>query len=480
MPVDPQGGGSWIATNEHALTIALLNYYEADANHSEEPKRSRGLLVKDLAACKTLLQAENYLHAAQVTEYAPFHLLVFAGVQHPIWWSWNGSQLQQRLLTTGVLSTSAWGSRWVPELRAQYLQRHLHTMREDSEHLQLMRQSKPYSNSIAVAMQRTDAMTVSTTVIKVTSADTQLTYYEGHPSQQSHGNAMFLVRHKSALHTPVAHDQSTWVTRIQFKTLFQEKAPQLAQSLPSIAFPLLRWVLRERALNSLLSRFDYVAPEQFCDTALREIGVNVNVEAERWPEQSERPVFLSNHPSGGLDGIVLIAMLKKRYPDLKVVANDVLQQIEHMKDWVIPVNVFGNAKRSLSNLQKAFDGVEPILMFPAGKTARRNALGELDDGDWSGVPVKLAARHERTVVPLFLQAYNSKTFDFIAKWRQRAGIKMNIEMLLLVRELMKPACRQFRVHQYSPLQPKALVSLLAQQSPGMAVKEMSYALRKGV
>ena len=48
-PIDPEGGGTWLATNVFGLTLAALNVYEAATCEPEPPVRSRGLLVTDLA-----------------------------------------------------------------------------------------------------------------------------------------------------------------------------------------------------------------------------------------------------------------------------------------------------------------------------------------------------------------------------------------------------------------------------------------------
>ena len=44
---------------------------------------------------------------------------------------------------------------------------------------------------------------------------------------------------------------------------------------------------------------------------------------------------------------------------------------------------------------------------------------------------------KRNVVPIRIDAKNSPFFYRLAKWRAKLGIKLNIEMLLLVRETRK-------------------------------------------
>ncbi|RTE85895.1 MULTISPECIES: NRDE family protein [Gammaproteobacteria] len=482
MPVDPQGQGSWIATNEFGLTVALLNNYEAEAEfHKLEGARSRGLLVKALAGCTNFLAAEKQLNAEDIKRYAPFHLLLFAGAQHPVCWTWNGHKLSQKHLTSGYLSTSAWQSKHIPKVRARYLKDALAKVTNESEHLHLLRSAKPKGGGFGVAMKRNDAMTVSTTTLQITPKQTVMHYFDGHPDEQltyeQRGEVEYRLDIKDSLYINAQfHGNAPWQTRIQFEALFEEKAPALLASLPKGSLAVIKRVLREKPLNELFSRFDHAPPQAFCDAALNELGVELKVHSESWPSAEQRPIFVCNHPTGGVDGIVLMAALHKRYPELKVAANDVLKQITHLTPWITPVNVFGNKRAALQPLQEVFASGAPLMVFPSGKTARRDGKGQLDDGEWSGVPAKLALKHNRVVVPLHIKAHNSKWFDTLAAIRKRFGVNMNIEMLLLVRELMKPACKQFHLHCAKPLSQSDLSQIVASRIAGELLKQKSYAL----
>ncbi len=75
MPVDPVGGGTWIAINQAGLSICLLNYYQKNT-----PRRdliSRGLLVKSLVSHTSLTKIRYALSKLPLQRYAAFTLLVF-------------------------------------------------------------------------------------------------------------------------------------------------------------------------------------------------------------------------------------------------------------------------------------------------------------------------------------------------------------------------------------------------------------------
>ncbi len=83
-PLDPQGGGTWLAVNEAGIIVGLLNRYPepgTPAASAPDPGRvrSRGLLVRNLAGCTSLTGIESALREWDLDPYPPF--LIFAA--HP-------------------------------------------------------------------------------------------------------------------------------------------------------------------------------------------------------------------------------------------------------------------------------------------------------------------------------------------------------------------------------------------------------------
>lgn len=75
MPVDPVGGGSWIAMNQAGLSVCLLNYYQQKDPGSD--LISRGLLVKSLVSYTSITQIRAVLSEMSLKRYAAFTLMVF-------------------------------------------------------------------------------------------------------------------------------------------------------------------------------------------------------------------------------------------------------------------------------------------------------------------------------------------------------------------------------------------------------------------
>lgn len=109
MPVDPVGGGSWIAMNQAGLSICLLNYYQQKP--AGKKLISRGLLVKSLVSNTSLTKIRSALNKLPLQRYAAFTLLVFpshltakTGDVYAV--RWDGCELSTVTAVSPMVSSS--------------------------------------------------------------------------------------------------------------------------------------------------------------------------------------------------------------------------------------------------------------------------------------------------------------------------------------------------------------------------------------
>ncbi|MCH8536999.1 MAG: NRDE family protein [Alkalimonas sp.] len=456
MPLDPAGGGSWLAANEDGFVVCLLNDYTSSFQPAEDERQSRGLLVRQLAHCRSWLELDSWLQPELMQRYAPFKLLIFYQQQEPLLWHWNGNHLQQSLAVRSPVSSSSAMPRLIPRLRERRIQRLMSAPIDASTHLALHRQAKPLHRFFGIAMQREKVQTVSITMVNWQSNHIEMTYWGGHPARHQATTDRRLTL--PLVSTP-EQGADGFATRLDVRDLMQRFSPAVSRRLTGWQWSLLRWLLAEKPLNQGLQWLNQQPAERFCDIALQRLGLQPHVVACRWPASATRPVFVCNHPTGGIDGLVLISILKKRYPDLKVIANEVLSEVQQLADCIVPVSVFGNVRASLPRVQAAFASDAPLLIFPAGRTARAEPKLGLDDGPWAKLAVTLARREQRSMTVLHLQSRNSWGFYLLARLRRWLGISTNLEMLLLVREMLKPAMKQPRLYVDVPMHPLELTAL---------------------
>lgn len=109
MPVDPVGGGSWIAMNQAGLSLCLLNYYQQQP--AGKDLISRGLLVKSLVSHTSLTKIRYALNKLPLQRYAAFTLLVFpshltaqTGDVYAV--RWDGNELSTITAVSPMVSSS--------------------------------------------------------------------------------------------------------------------------------------------------------------------------------------------------------------------------------------------------------------------------------------------------------------------------------------------------------------------------------------
>lgn len=261
-------------------------------------------------------------------------------------------------------------------------------------------------------------------------------------------------------------EDSADVVKIDVEQVLRARLPRLWRYIPHFAVEWLKRVICQDTMNVVLEKNAGKTGAEFCRGILRTVGVTVNVRhAERLPEVTHRRVtFVSNHPLGGLDGMALIDMIQSYYGGrVWFVVNDLLMAVKPLEDVFLPINKFGQQSRQSSvNIETAFAGDDPIIMFPAGLVSRLQRLPDANgvkrtvvhDLEWQKMFVNKCVKHHRDVVPLYFDGENSGDFYRKARLRKRLGLKFNIEMVLLPREMFLQQGASFTVV-VGPIRPYA-------------------------
>jgi len=136
----------------------------------------------------------------------------------------------------------------------------------------------------------------------------------------------------------------------------------------------------------------------------------IDKQIERIPVTG-RVVIVANHPIGTLDGLALLHLVRKLRSDVKVVANELLMEIEALHELLLPVNNFsGNtAKKDLLNIHDFLSCDGAVIIFPAGEVSRFTATG-VKDRTWHKGFLKIASRAKAPILPVHIKARNSWTF----------------------------------------------------------------------
>lgn len=167
----------------------------------------------------------------------------------------------------------------------------------------------------------------------------------------------------------------------------------------------------------------------FADHLLENMNVTFDFPQEQLENiPKEGPfVVVSNHPFGGIEGVMMLSLVSKVRPDFKIMANFILSYIPNLKDVFLSVNPFENNPEWKSSfggikgaIQQLADG-HGLGVFPAGEVSRYHGHDYPEDLPWSKSISKIIMRAGVPVVPLYWDGRNSKLFYAVDKVHNMLG-----------------------------------------------------------
>ncbi len=224
----------------------------------------------------------------------------------------------------------------------------------------------------------------------------------------------------------------------------------------------LRWLVpvleRGAALHKLRDAYQqallFAQGEDFWRAGLHSLEISYEIasgDIERIP--AEGPVIVvANHPFGGIEGLILGDLLRRRRPDSKILASFLLSRVPELHELFVLVDPFegkGSEHRNLRGVREALRYVlaeHALGIFPAGTVSHLHlSQREVSDPMWHTSTAWMVRKTKATVVPIYFHGKNSPFF-------QAAGlIHPRLRTALLPREMLRK--RRFRapVHIGTPL-----------------------------
>ena len=225
--------------------------------------------------------------------------------------------------------------------------------------------------------------------------------------------------------------------RIDVKEVLHSKNPALSRTIPGFVINYLKRIVHQDELNEFLNKWGHLRDSELIAAGLEHFEIKFKVLGDENIPKSGRFIFVSNHPLGGLDGLVFIYELSKHFNNVKFPVNDILTNIRNLSGIFLPVNKHGaQAKDAAILIEEAYESDKQILYFPAGLCSRKKR-GVIKDLQWHKSFITKSVQHKRDIVPAFFSGRNSNFFYNLANIRQFLGIKANIEMLYLADEMFK-------------------------------------------
>lgn len=265
---------------------------------------------------------------------------------------------------------------------------------------------------------------------------------------------------------------------LDIPAVIASKAPKAAKFIPGFVYRYLKRILHQDGLNDILREGWELAPQQFVQSVFERWRITYTLEGLEKLDPKGRYIFASNHPFGGMDGMMIAERLIDHFGDARVVVNDLLMHLEPLKPIWIPVNTLGAQNAEYVRLfEEGFASDLPILMFPAG-ICSRVVDGKIADLQWKNTFVRRAHATGRSVVPLYVEGSLGKGFYRIYRWRKALGIKANIEMLYLVDGMFAQQGKNFRMVVGDPVSPEELKQCGSVREQVEYMRKKTYLMQK--
>lgn len=261
-----------------------------------------------------------------------------------------------------------------------------------------------------------------------------------------------------------------------------KKAIRLNGLLGDIVAPSVMCLLGLNKLNKKYSRFCQYNGREFTTALLREFNVDFDLddkELENIPQEGPF-IFVSNHPFGGVDGVILLNIFSSVRPDIKIITNFILSHITNLKEFFFPVNPFQDKPelmKSFSGLRMASETLQNggcLGLFPAGEVSTRYGSSIIQDKEWQPSIIKLIKNSGVTVVPVYCHGANSNFFHWLGK------IHPILRTLRLPHELMNKGGKAIPVCIGKPITVNEIAEHKDLKSLGQFLRSRTYALEANI
>ncbi len=222
-------------------------------------------------------------------------------------------------------------------------------------------------------------------------------------------------------------------------------------------------ILRISRLNEIYNKHKDKSDLDFLNAILNEIQIRFEIPEEdlqRIPKEGPF-ITVSNHPLGGVDGILLLKLLLEQRPDYKIIANFLLHRIAPLQPYVMPVNPFEDhkdARSSMAGIKQALQHVQnghALGIFPAGEVSTFKDGKLVVDKPWEPGAIKLIQKAKVPVIPIYFHAKNSKLFYRLS------GISDTLRTAKLPSELLTQKDRVIKVRVGKPITVKKQEELIS-------------------
>ena len=242
---------------------------------------------------------------------------------------------------------------------------------------------------------------------------------------------------------------------------------------------LLSSVTKLTKLNDLYDRIRANKGTAFIEAFFQELQITIQLNEEelQFIPETGGCVIVCNHPFGAIDGLALIQQVEKRRPDLKVMANFLLEEIPEIAPYFFSVNPFDKnvvqlkSERGLKRCIEHIANGGCLAIFPAGEVSTfQKKWSNVSDKKWQRSVMKLIQRAECPVVPVFFDGRNSRMFHLLGK------VNPQLRTMALPSELFKKEGDEIKMRIGKPISASDIAVIQDSELLGRFLRAKVYSL----
>ncbi|MDD2289489.1 MAG: 1-acyl-sn-glycerol-3-phosphate acyltransferase [Bacteroidales bacterium] len=264
---------------------------------------------------------------------------------------------------------------------------------------------------------------------------------------------------------------------IDIEKTIRESNSELLARIPPYAIKWIQSIVKQDEINHILNKYSGYSGKEFLDKIIKEFNVTIEVEGKENLPENGKCFFVANHPYGILDGLILTYIVSGKYGRLKAIANDAFMLIPQLHPFIAAVNVYDRSSKAyIKALDDTIAMDIPITHFPAGEVSRVYDK-KIQDTAWHKSFIKKAISSDRAIIPIYICGRNSVLFYTVFLFRRLFHIEVNLELMLLPREIFKKRNKTVKVIIGEPIPHQMFVKTTSHRDWAQEVRSRVYNLR---
>lgn len=224
--------------------------------------------------------------------------------------------------------------------------------------------------------------------------------------------------------------------QIEIEKLIENRYPHFLSNKPVILKKLVLFILKkilyEKEINNFLLKNSHLTGVALINELFHTLNFSyliLDKDRQKIPFEGKL-LIVANHPIGSLDSLALLKVVYDVRQDVKIIANDILYNIENLRSLFLPYNIesISAQKKNILAINEALGHEQAVIMFPAAEVSRLRFL-KIHDSKWNKGVIYFSKKLNVPILPIYIKAKNSFLFYFVSI------LNKNISRLLLAHEL---------------------------------------------